>query len=298
MSICTTSYSFKQEAIVYIYDNPTLYQIDISEINFSQTFTEHSYSNKSLQDPNMFEQSVINKANPANFEITIPAIREADLEILFDKAIEAPLATFDLYVQTAGEIFKIETCVVTNANFIVEKQRPLSLGISGEATKLTRADNLPTTPQARSGTRTYNRISDMSITLGVDTVLSDYLASFTLELQNDIKWTPYTSINSAVSGTTMYPTAFTLGKRILSGTITQYLSDTNNTNLQTWDTDTTLYIEAGQKVISTLYGFIFDIGNCSFTNRLQTGNVFTQSYDWRLTENDNALSTIVTYETT
>lgn len=301
-------HSFKREAKVYIYydDGSTtgdkLYQIDISEITFGQTFTEHSYSSKTLQEQNMFEQSVINKANPANFELTFPAIRESDLRILFDRALDCD--TFDIYVETAYDVFKIDTCVVTNARFIMERLKPLSMGITGEGVKLARVGtageySLPTTPEARTG-RTYNRLSDLSITLGTET-LDTRLASITVELQNEVKWIPYTTVHGALSvgiSGAQYPSNFTVEKRILAGTVTRYLTE-DNSQLLTWGTNSALNITAGQDIGDTygVYGFELDLTNCSFTNRLDTGEVFTQSYDWRLTQNPTNLSDIVTYTT-
>jgi len=301
-------YSFKKEAKVYIVDlvSEERHRIDISEITFSQTFTEYSYSTKSIQNPYMFEQSIINKANPANFTLTFPAIKEDDFEVLFNKALD--YTTFDLFVETATEIFKVETCVITNTSFILEKTRPLSVGITGEASRVTRFGDIGTdidasylpiviTPIARSGTMTYNRISDLEVTLGGSTVLSDYLASISIELQNEVTWTPYTTVNDALiavdANSSMYPTSFTISKRILAGTIVNYLTDTNNANLLQWDTSTSLHIFAGQST----YGFDIDMTYCSFTNRVGSESVFTQSYDWRITQNPGNLSDIITYVT-
>ena len=222
-----TDYSFKREVRVHIVtDNETIrHRLDISEINFGQTFMEHSYSNKSIQNPYMFEQSVINKANPATFDVTFPALREDDLRILFDKALD--YSTFNLYVQAPQGLFKIENCVVSNASLIIENSIPLSMSVSGEASKVSLLP-LATPPGIlvpRSANQTYNRISDLSITLDVSNVLSTSLASVTVELQNDIIWNPYASVNSAVNNTVVYPVNYTVKKRILAGTIVRYLVD-------------------------------------------------------------------------
>ena len=44
-------------------------------------------------------------------------------------------------------------------------------------------------------------------------------------------------------------------------------------------------------------GFDFNMTNVSFTNRIETGDVFQQSYDWRLAQNVSSLAGILTYYT-
>lgn len=299
-------YSFKREAKVYVVYPRTgsilHYNIEISEITFGQTFTEYSYSNKTIQNPYMFEQSVINKANPANFELTFPAIRETDFEILFDLALSYD--SFDLYVVTESDAFEILGCVITNANFIIEKTRPLSMGISGEATRVNKIAYPPTLPGTlvpRSNNMTYNRVGTTSILLNNSLELGEYLSSITVELQNDINWIPYTTVNGALiaanASSSMYPSGYTVEKRILAGTITQYLTDTNYANLLQWNTNIPIHISVGQEVGATRYGFDINMANCSFTNRLGSETIFTQSYDWRMTQNPTNLSDIVTYTT-
>jgi hypothetical protein len=64
-----------------------------------------------------------------------------------------------------------------------------------------------------------------------------------------------------------------------------------------WNKNTSMHIYAGQEVSGTYYGFDMDIDNCSYTNRIGTGEVFTQSFDWRMTQNPGTLSNVVTYTT-
>ena len=52
-----------------------------------------------------------------------------------------------------------------------------------------------------------------------------------------IKWNPYETVNDALNignthseSTTMYPSNFTLEKRILSGSVGQYVTDNTNSN--------------------------------------------------------------------
>ena len=124
----------------------------------------------------------------------------------------------------------------------------------------------------------------------------------TMELQNDIEWTPYTTVSGAISATSaatsMFPSAFTLSKKILAGSIRQYLTGSNISYTQGWDTDASLSIKAGNGQSGAAFrGFSFGPATCSFTNRIRSGNVFLQNYDWRMTQNPSNLATILKYET-
>jgi hypothetical protein len=95
----------------------------------------------------------------------------------------------------------------------------------------------------------------------------------------------------------MFPSGFTISKRILAGSITQYLTTDTSSTAQTFSTGTSLSIKAGNGLTGGFFrGFSFGPATCSFTNRISTGNVFTQNYDWRLVQN-TTLSTILKYET-
>ena len=288
------TYSFKREAKVYIVYGGNRYNIDISDITFGQTFVEQSISTNTLQSQEMFESSIINKANPANFNFTFPAIRQDDLRVVFDRALD--YQAFDLYIDTDQDVFKVENCVITNGTFVIEKLRPLSMTISGEASKLTIPGVLSGTPIARDASRTYNRLTDIAITLDGSIDLSENLTSIGIQLQNNIEWKPYVTLQGVCevgADTLMYPTTYTVKSRELSGTVVTYLTDVNNANLQTWGINTPMFISAGQGS----YGFEFNMTDCFFKNRLGTGEIYTQSYDWRLTQNPANLSDIVKYYT-
>ena len=289
------AYNFKREAKVYLVFEDNQYNIDVSELNFSQTIMEKSISSKTIQSQEMFERAVINKANPANFELTFPALQEADLRVMFDRALD--YQTFDLYIATDLDVFKLRNCVITNGVFIIEKLRPLSMSISGQASQLSLPGVLSGTPIVRSSDRTYNRVSDLVILLDGSDDLTESLNSIQIELQNNIKWNPWDTLQGVCVAndgrTIMYPETFVVPDRELSGTITCYLTGDNESRLLTWGTNTALNIEVGQDT----YGFRFNMSDCFFQNNLNTRDIFTQSYNWRLTENPAALSDLVTYET-
>lgn len=297
------TFNFKKQAEIYLVFGGSRYRLDVTEdLSFSQTFTDKTYPQKTLHEQHkMHEASNIKKANPANFEFTIPALTENDLDVVFNllvdyKSGENTLNTFDLYIKLPNDVYKLEKCVITNGTFIIEKLENLKLGIQGEASKLTRGATLPTTGIVnRSSTRTHQRIDYLSVS--VDSVgLTDGIYKVSVELQNDIEWTPYETVNDALSvtnaATSMYPSNFTLKKRILSGSIGQYVMSTFNSDTQQWKIGVPIVIKAGE---SATQGFQFNLSNCSFTNRNNVDEVFTQSYDWKMNDNPTDLGSKIKF---
>jgi len=290
-----TTYSFKKEAEVYIvHGSPAVTtRLDVTEeISFSQTFTDKTYPQKTLHEQHkLHEASNIKKANPASFEFTIPALTDATLAVIFDLLVDFKtgtytLDTFDLYVKLPNDVYKLEKCVITNGTFIIEKLQNLKLSIQGEASKLTRGESIATvTRNAR--TEQLSRFLSVSVD---SRDLTDGLYKVAIELQNDIKWTPYETVNDALlvtdAATSMYPSNFTLEKRILSGSVGQYVTDTFNADVQTWKIGVPIIIKAGE---SATQGFQLDLTNCSFTNRNSVEDVFTQTYDWKMNDNPTDL---------
>jgi hypothetical protein len=294
------NYNFLKEAKVYIGLYGTLYNIDISTVSFSQTFTENSYAVKTIHEQKMFEGSVINKANPADFSFTIPYLKEGDLSVVFDKLLDC--TTFNLYISTPQTSFKIENCVVTNGSFVIEKLRPLSLSISGEGSNLFILSGLDLAAfQAfvvamvpRSSTATYTRVTIPSLLIGgVD--ISSSVVSLSIELQNEIDWQPYATVNKAVTvtnaATSMYPARFDIQKKTLAGSITRYLADT--TYALTWNSNTSLFIRVGSGTGGAFRGYELNTSSCSFTNRIQASSIFMEEFNWRMIQNPSSLSSVL-----
>ena len=301
------NFNFKKEAEVYIYDkaNTTYHRLDVTEeLSFSQTFTDKTYPQKTLHEQHkLHDASNIKKANPANFEMTIPMITQNTLDVIFDllvnfKSGEYTLNTFDLYIKLPNDIYKLEKCVITNGTFIIEKLENLKLTIAGEATKLTRGATLSSTPDR--GTRDYHMLKAVDVYVDSGSPISN-IYKVSMELQNSIKWNPYETVNDALDignthseSTTMYPSNFTLEKRILSGSVGQYVTDSTNSNVQTWKIGVPIRVTAGNgEASSSFRGFSFKSTNCSFTDRNIVENVFTQSYDWKMNENTTNLGSVL-----
>jgi len=289
------NYSFLKEAKVYIVYGTTKKQLDISSVSFSQTFTEETRSVKTLHNQNnMFEGSVINTANPANFEITTNLLIEDASKIVFDRLTDTN--SFDLYISTESDVFKLEKCAITNGTINIERLRPLSLSISGQASKLIPGSSVPSgmTLRTTSSSRTYNLNKDLLVSLS-GTDISDHLVSVSIELQNDIQWIPYKTVNTAAG--TRYPTQYTVNGKVLAGNITRYLNDDTESASQSYGTNQSLRIKAGTNIGGLFKGIDFNSNNCSLTQRIQTGAVFTKSSDWRMVQNPASVAGVLTYFT-
>ena len=289
------NYSFLKEAKVYIVYGTTKKQLDISSVSFSQTFTEETRSVKTLHNQNnMFEGSVINTANPANFELRTNLLIEDASKIVFDRLTDTN--SFDLYISTESDVFKLEKCVITNGTINIERLRPLSLSISGQASKLIPSSSVPSgmTLRTTSSSRTYNLNKDLFVSLGGASI-SDHLVSVSIELQNEVKWIPYKTVNTA-SGT-RYPTQYTIDKKILAGNIRRYLNDDTESASQSYGLNQSLRIKAGTNIGGLFKGIDFNSNNCSLTQRIQTGTVFMKNTDWRMVQNPSPVSGVLTYFT-
>ena len=287
-----------------LYNNPGVRQYSLEvgpQLSFSQTFTEDKHSVDTIHENKFFDASTITKANPANFDFQLPVISETDFEIVRTKLIDC--TTFDLYVSTQQDVFKLENSVLTNGTFDIERLKPLSLSVTGQASKLTKvgANNsytIPGTIIEDSATRTHLISEEHTVTLGSSDI-SDSVFSVKAELQNDIQWTPYQTVNAGLdvtnAATAMYPSSFTINSKTLAGSIGRYLCDTTGADAQTFSTGTSLRIQAGKDLhVSNAYpGIDINMASCSFTNRAGVDEVFTQSYDWRFTDNSTDLLSVI-----
>ena len=123
-----------------------------------------------------------------------------------------------------------------------------------------------------------------------------------MELQHEINWTAYKTVNNAIAGTTQYPSGFSYGNKTLAGNITRYLTDTNDSTVQSFGIGKALRIKAGTTMYvngeGTFYGVDLNITKCTFTNRVNAGDVFTQNLDWRMADDTGGnIANKLTYTT-
>lgn len=373
------NFRFLKEASLYVVYGSNKYKLDTNEISFSQSFKEKSYEVKTIQEQSSFEGSVINEANPANFSFNVPLLKEVRNKVVVDRLIDCE--SFDLYISTEQDVLKLQKCVIQDGTFEINKSRPLRLAVSGEASKLSNyTGTIPGTLQNTTVTAsTYTMATIDTLTLGGEDVSSD-VVSLTVELQNDIDWNKYNTLQGTYSttsaSTSMYPSNYTIGTRMLGGTITKYLKDDA---ILDWGVDKELTLTLGDNVGGTVtsvavtsgggsysstpevtisggggtgatatatlsgsavsgltitnpgsgytsnptltiaasgwggsgstatgtatissdvvYGIGFNVSKCSYTLRSQDGDVFKSEYNWRMTSQPAALSSVIEYTT-
>ena len=301
-----TAYNFLKESNVHLVYGGSRYLLKTTpDVSFSQTFAEDAYEVKTLHDQTkMFQGTSITKANPAEFSFSVNLTTEKDETIV--KALltdydategQTRVNTFDLFIVTGESTFKLDECVITNGDFNLSKGSPLTLTVQGQASKLERVGNasysLPSSLVSASSTRTPTiNIIDVEVS-GSDV---SNIISATLSVQNDISWTPYETLHNSLSVTNasnaMYPSGFTLGRRVVSGNIVQYITSDNSDTVQSFNTDTSVRIKT---VVNGSTFLDANLTNCMFTKRMGQGEVFTQTFDYRLIGNPANLSTVITY---
>ena len=316
------SYSFLRESKLYIVYGGNKYRIYTSSaITFNQTFAEESYSVKTLHDQSkMFEGSSITKANPASFSFDVPLTTEEDDNGKHWESIILTLASdlssnilnsFTMYVQTGSSTFKLEGAIITSASFDFIPQNQFTMRVEGEGTKLTRAgdedfdidaaesisSNAPFTIDSSSAEEFSTRtplIVYPVVTLNDGTSRNmDNILSVNLNIQNETEWTPYETLQDSLNSTTMFPSAHTVGKRIISGEIRQYQTDNNVGQFDDYSTSTDLTITA-KKVSGDTDFFKIQINPAMYTARMNPEEVYTQSYDFRSLDNTDTVSTQIT----
>ena len=302
-----SGFNFLRESELHIVQGSNRYNVKITPaLSFGQTFAEEAYQVKTLHDQTkMFSGTSITKANPANFSFETHLTTEKDESIVLDlltdydtSSGEQLLKSFDMYIVSNTQTFKIEGCVITQGEFRFGKGNPLILAVSGNGKKLSRVGDenysLPGTLQSASATRTALKPL-LNIQVGGSDVSN--LQAATLTVQNNINWTPYETLQNSLSVTSasnaMYPSSYSLTDRVVSGNITQFFTSANESEFQTFNTDTSVRVKTLRP-----NGNVFldaNLSGCMFTKRSSQGEVFTQTYDYRLVTSPADLGTIITY---
>jgi hypothetical protein len=301
------AYSFKRNCKVYLVQGSSRWKIEVyPDLNFSQTFDEKAIKVKTLHDQNaMFDEAAVTKANPADFNFTVLLVKGDDFNIIGDwlttkvgtDSVEA-LTTYDLYVDTGVDIFKLEKGIATRATFAIQKDALVTVSIQGTASKLTRfgvsGTTIPGTLQTMDVSLTPIIVRSMQIDL--DGVVLPHIAGVSVELVNQIEWLEYETLHKSLYVTsasdTQYPEAFVVSEKVLSGTIQQYLTDNDNNKAQTWSTNSTLRIRIGD---GSSYYLDINMPAVKWTNRLGVEEVFLQTYDFRMTHSPASVATVLNY---
>ena len=301
-----SGFNFLRESQLHIHYGSNRYNVKITpNLSFSQTFAEDAYEVKTLHDQTkMFSGTSITKANPANFSFEVHLTKEKDENIVLDlltdydtSSGEQLLKSFDMYIVSNTQTLKIEGCVITQGEFRFEKGSPLILAVSGSGKKLERVGDesfsLPGSLQSASTTRTPTKPL-LDVEVGGSDVSN--LVATTLQVQNNINWTPYETLQDSLSVTNasnaMYPSSYSLNDRVVSGNITQFFTTTNQSEFQTFNTNTSVAVKT---IVDGSTFLNANLSGCMFTKRSNPSEVYTQTYDFRLVTSPSDLGTIITY---
>jgi len=302
------SYSFLKESKLFIVYSGTKHRIHTSSaISFSQTFASDSFSVKTLHDQSkMFEGATITKANPANFEFDVPLTKEKDESIIIDLLSDetaGQLKSFDVYLQTNQSTFKLENAIVTGGAIDFNPNNPLTIRLQGEGTKFSKVGNesytIPGSAHSESATRTPLMVYPV---VSVDSLDMNNITSATVNIQNNIDWTPFETLQSSLSVTdasnVMRASNYTVSKRLISGAISQYQTDNNINQFDDFSTTANITLK-GVKMEDAANATPFiqlALNPATFTARMTPSEVFMQSYDFSYTGSATVDSIITQYE--
>jgi len=302
------SYSFLKESKLYIVYGGSNYRIYTSSaISFSQTFASDSYSVKTLHDQSkMFDGSTITKANPANFEFDVPLTKEKDESIIIDllsDVTDGQLKSFDVYLQSNQSTFKLENAIITGGAIDFGRENPLTIRLQGEGTKFSKVGNesytIPGSTESESATRTPLMVYPV---VTVDSLDMNNITSVTVNIQNNIDWTPFETLQSSLSVTdasnVMRASNYVVSKRLISGAISQYQTDNNINQFDDFSTTANITLK-GVKVEDAANATPFiqlALNPATFTARMTPSEVFMQSYDFSYTGSATVDSIITEYE--
>lgn len=292
------TYRFKNDCKVYLTDGSLKYKIEVyPDLTFSQTFEEKAQSVKTLHDQDaLFETAIINKANPADFQFTVILGRGNDFTVLGNWL--TAVTTYDLYVDNGADIFKITKATITGATFNIVKDQLLTVSLQGTASWLSRfgatGTAIPGTSQTRDIDLQSIILTRMDVQIGG--ISQESISSVNVDLSNEVRWLEYDDLHKSLYVTstseTQVPEVFVVSKKVLSGTIQQYVTESTLTGLQGWSLNTPIRIRVGD---SSGYYLDINIPNAVITDRVQPDTVFMQTYDFRMTSSPLDLSTIINY---
>jgi hypothetical protein len=297
-------YNIKKNAKAYIvyYDTAQSvlrrYQVEIyNDITVSQTFDEQGYKTKTLHNlVSVHDHATVNSANPANFSFTTPLLSIAEAPIFLSlggDCSSGTLNSFDFYVESDNIIYRVTKCVIEQMTYNIQRTSILTISISGTGSKLEKFGNvgsvtIPGTPLTYS-IKSYIPIDKLSIT--IDNIILSSIAALNIDLKNDILWYPSKTINEAIAGTTMYPAAYALQGRTLSGSITQFLTSDNVDTLSDTSTTSQVIIDIYSDLYSQTEALLeFNLPSTVFTRRLNIEDLISRSYDFRLNTNSGLIA--------
>jgi hypothetical protein len=282
-------YNFKRTLKLYIVRSGIRHSIEIyPDIAFSQTYSEEAYGVRTLHNlGHLHEAATITRARPANFSFTYPLRDQTTKPILLSLGgdfTDGTCVTFDIYFELDGVTYKITNATISSLVFNIERTSLLTISVEGQGSRLsTHTGAVPGTP-ASIDPDEYVKIDRLNIDLDATTLTS--ITSMNIELVNGVEWNENATLQDTLAGTMIYPTYCYSTSRRISGSVTQYITDDNETEIpDSYQTNASLDIDiyGGGQLITPILGF--SLPSVVFTARENLNELLTKTYDFRLVDN-------------
>lgn len=299
---------FFRDIDTYMYYGGHFYKLRVQNISFSQSFKQKGTKKKTLHTPtNLIDGSEINEANPAQFELELLMVDESSryqhypLQALLSNTNDT-LTTFDLYMDpsvasdASRKMYKLTTCVLESGSFSINRGEVMLVSLSGSASKLTRENYTAFNIGSFISNDNTVYAAPKTVNVTVANTVLENVTGISLEIQNKIKWRPNNTLQKSLTAisasSSTYPATFSLTGREVAGNITTYVGS-QVSDIQTWKENIAIRIQAG--LASNNYQLDANLTPCSFTNRVQPTEAFTQGYDFRMIGSPTNLNTLFTY---
>lgn len=268
-------FNFTRLATLYLADGSNIYDIPIyNGMTISQTYSETQVKAKTLhRREDLDGRATITKVAPANFSFTTPATNQLLLSRLL--SLSAPikediLANFTLYLSFEGIYYMLETSVIENITFNIEKHNIVTLTVSGTASKLTTRDYaFGITANILKGSQ---YITAMYIKAEIDSNVLVGLSSIHVDIANSIQWRTTASVHNATNSTIAYPDIYTCSNRRTSGSITQYLTEITNSTIPDYSIGSNITISIYNNALDNSPALIFTLPKAVYTRRSDLGS--------------------------
>jgi hypothetical protein len=279
-------YNFKKDIQVYVEYGGDIIPIDVyPDITFSQTFNENDHNKKTLHEPlNLNKGATIVEANTANFSFTTPVRYGSGISIdwlLSSMSYSTgTIEPINIYIETTNKKFKIDTCVLEQLTWNIERAGIFTVSVSGTAVLIEEIAAVPTPIELPN---TESHVILRCVKVNVNGTVLDSVASLNIDITNEIEWTRNTTLHASLNNEVSYKRDYVLTGRRISGSVTEFLLDTGT--LPEYSTNSSMLIELASEVGETPPFLSFNLPQVVYTRRLNVDEVFTRVYDFRLTDN-------------
>ena len=197
------------------------------------------------------------------------------------------------------KMYQLSNCVLTSGSFQISRNALMKIEFNGQASQLTRVNhsafNIGSYTSFENLTYAVSKVTSVFI----DNNILENVFGVALEIQNDIEWIENNTLQNSLGITsytqTTYPNAFVMTGRSVAGSISQYVGQAERSyaNIQTWKENIEIRIKSGLAADNFQLNAHFT--PCSFTNRVQPTEIYSQAYDYRLIGHPTNLNNSITY---